>query len=752
MAERAVRATALATATLYLAVVAIGWVATAPAGHDGIIRTHDERFERIRELGGLPIGEVAPGSPADLAGLRPGDRIVAINSLPGWSTDPLHELYHWQRAGEHELLSFRRGTAPPDGPVEAVELALVSRLAISTVVRDMLIWSLAGLVAVGVATFAALVRPREPAAPLLLVFAACFGLMPISGIWHWGLPAAWLATAFDHLSTGAMLLGAVALLHLFLVFPRAQAPRWLPLLYLVPPATTALSAATGQWFVVFPPMLAALVAAFGALACSWWRAPTRLERAQLKWVLWGLGITVAALVTIPLFPAATGGRAQSTAPVLSAVGWAVFPISLAIAILRYRLWDVDLVIGRTLLYGALTACVVAIYVLVVGGLGALFHSSGSLAASLVATGLVAVLFQPLRERLQRAVNRLLYGERDEPYAVLSRLGQRLEATLAPDAVLPTIVVTVREALRLPYAAITLERDGARLLAAEAGTPCQPLLRLPLLHQQEPIGELVLGLRGAGDPDAADRRLLDDLARQAGIAVHAVGLHAELQRARARLVAAREEERRRLRRDLHDGLGPALAAQTLKVGAARSLLRRDPDAADARLAELEGDLADALADVRRLVYNLRPPALDELGLAAAIRQAASDYAGGPDGTRIWVDAPERLPPLPAAVEVAAYRIVQEALTNVVRHARARECLVTLRLATGALEVEVVDDGAGLPAPHRSGVGLSSMQERAAELGGSCSIAAQPAGGTRVLARLPLPSEGSAATARPEAVTA
>ena len=249
-----------------------------------------------------------------------------------------------------------------------------------------------------------------------------------------------------------------------------------------------------------------------------------------------------------------------------------------------------------------------------------------------------------------------------------------------------------------------------------------------------------------------RRLLDDLARQAGIAVHAVGLHAELQRARARLVAAREEERRRLRRDLHDGLGPALAAQTLKVGAARSLLRRDPDAADARLAELEGDLADALADVRRLVYNLRPPALDELGLAAAIRQAASDYAGGPDGTRIWVDAPERLPPLPAAVEVAAYRIVQEALTNVVRHARARECLVTLRLATGALEVEVVDDGAGLPAPHRSGVGLSSMQERAAELGGSCSIAAQPAGGTRVLARLPLPSEGSAATARPEAVTA
>jgi signal transduction histidine kinase len=748
-----VRAAALVVATLYLAVLTIGWVATAPAGHDGITRTHDDRFERIRDLGGPRIDEVAPGSPADLAGLRPGDRIAAVNGVPGWSTDPLHELYHRQRAGDHEFLSIRRGEAPPYGRFEPIELTLVSRLAISTVVRDMLIWSLAGLVVVGVATFAALARPREPAAPLLLVFAACFALMPISDIWHWGLPAASLATAFDRLSTGAMLLGAVALLHLFLVFPRADAPRWLPLLYVMPPATTALSAATGQWFVVFPPMLGVVLAAFGALARSWWRAPTRLERAQLKWVLWGLGITLAALVAIPLFPAATGGRAQSSVPVVSAAAWAVFPLSLAIAILRYRLWDVDLVIGRTLLYGALTACVVLIYVLVVGGLGALFSSSGSLVPSLVATGLVALLFQPLRERLQRAVNRLLYGERDEPYAVLSRLGQRLEATLAPDAVLPTIVVTVREALRLPYAAITLERDGARLLAAEAGTPGEPLLRLPLLHQHEPIGELALGLRGAGEPfGAADRRLLDDLARQAGIAVHAVGLHAELQRARERLVAAREEERRRLRRDLHDGLGPALAAQTLKVGAARSLLRRDPEAADARLAELEGDLVAALADVRRLVYNLRPPALDELGLAAAIRQAAADHAGAPDGTRIWVDAPERLPHLPAAVEVAAYRIVQEALTNVVRHARARGCLVTLRLAASVLEVEVVDDGAGLPVPHRSGVGLTSMRERAAELGGSCAVAACPAGGTSVLARLPLPSEASAAPARPGVVTA
>jgi signal transduction histidine kinase len=218
-------------------------------------------------------------------------------------------------------------------------------------------------------------------------------------------------------------------------------------------------------------------------------------------------------------------------------------------------------------------------------------------------------------------------------------------------------------------------------------------------------------------------------------VHAARLTADLRRARGRLVAAREEERRRLRRDLHDGLGPALAAQTLKVGAARSLLRRDPDAADARLAELEGDLAAALADVRRLVYGLRPPALDDLGLIAAIREGAAQYAG-PGAPRVAVEAPDRLPPLPAAVEVAAYRIVQEALANVVRHADARTCRVRLTTEADALVVEVLDDGVGVPFDRHVGVGLVSMRERAAELGGACTVEAQPGGGTRVVAWLPL----------------
>jgi signal transduction histidine kinase len=252
----------------------------------------------------------------------------------------------------------------------------------------------------------------------------------------------------------------------------------------------------------------------------------------------------------------------------------------------------------------------------------------------------------------------------------------------------------------------------------------------------------------------DLRLLNDLARQAGVAAHAVRLTTDLQRltvdlqrSREQLVTAREEERRRLRRDLHDGLGPTLGALMLQVGSARALLTHDPAAAEGLLNALEPTLEGVMADIRRLVYNLRPPALDELGLAAAIRDHAAQYraqetavnqAGPTAGLRITVDAPERLPELAAAVEVAAYRIVQEALSNVVRHAQARTCQIQLRLAE-ALYLEIDDDGMGLPSARQAGVGLTSMRERAEELGGMCLVEALPAGGTRVRARLPLPAD-------------
>jgi signal transduction histidine kinase len=386
-------------------------------------------------------------------------------------------------------------------------------------------------------------------------------------------------------------------------------------------------------------------------------------------------------------------------------------------------------------------------VLVVGYLGTIFHSNGNLLISLIATGVVAVAFQPLRDLLQRGVNRLLYGQRDEPYRVISRLGQRLEATLAPDAVLSIIVETVAQALKLPYAAIALKQDEEFAIAASyvaktgkasAGDAMLPrldnLLHLPLLYQSEQVGELLLAARTRGESfTSADRHLLEDLARQVGVAVHTVRLTADLQLSRERLVNTREEERRRLRRDLHDGLGPALASLTLKLDAARNLLVRDPPAADALLVDLKKQTQGAVADIRRLVYELRPPSLDELGLVSALREQAEQYTD--DGLNITIDAPEPLPALAAAVEVATYRIVQEAMINVVHHAQARTCTIRFALDHG-LEVEVCDDGRGILAGHRAGVGLTSIRERAAELGGTCEIEPRPGGGTRLHVQLPL----------------
>lgn len=472
-----------------------------------------------------------------------------------------------------------------------------------------------------------------------------------------------------------------------------------------------------------------------------YRASAAPERQLIKWVAWGFGLLVPMGVTtfglIFVF-----GFERLPSPLLYAV-MAVAPLlllaSIAIAILRYHLFDIDLLINRTLVYGSLTLIVVSLYVLVVGALSEWIHASGSVLLSLVATGLIAVSFQPLRERLQRAVNRLMYGERDDPYTVLSRLGRRLEATLAPERVLPTLVETVAQVLKLPYVAIALRTGGDPAeIVASCGQRTGPAVHLPLVYQSETIGELWVAPRGPGEAfTPAELRLLTDIARQAGVAAHAVRLTADLQRSRGRLVTAREEERRRLRRDLHDGLGPALAAHTLKVGSARALLgSEDVTAAKALLVELEQDIAAALTDIRRLVYDLRPPALDELGLAGALRESAARYSSAE--LSIEVEAPDRLPALPAAVEVAVYRITQEALANVVRHAGARHCVVSLTLAE-AVCLEIRDDGQGLPANYRQGVGLASMRERAEELGGTWAISSVPEGGTQIKVRLPMTQE-------------
>jgi signal transduction histidine kinase len=235
--------------------------------------------------------------------------------------------------------------------------------------------------------------------------------------------------------------------------------------------------------------------------------------------------------------------------------------------------------------------------------------------------------------------------------------------------------------------------------------------------------------------------LGDLADQLGLLVHSAALVRDLRRAHEDLILAREEERRRLRRDLHDGLGPALAGLTLKVEAARNLVKVDAEAAESVLQDLRGGIQATVLDVRRVVQGLRPPALDELGLAGAVAQLATRL-GRDSATCIEVDLPGPLPPLTAAVEVAAYRVTQEALTNAVRHAPGAPCRVVIRGEPHGLCIEVVDAGDGRVAAQPQGAGLATMRERAEEIGGELTIVGDPGRGTTVRLRLPLRADVAA----------
>ncbi|MBA3642450.1 MAG: sensor histidine kinase [Chloroflexia bacterium] len=639
-------------------------------------------------------------------------------------------------------------------------------------------------------TFGALIvarRPRNAVGWLLYGFGLQYVPLSAARTYAWyalverpgslvgGEVAAWVETSLGGAAPFAFIV------FLFLLFPTGHLPsaRWRPLAWLVGlavlldfvakfapgplenldlgvPVTNPFGLEGAGWMLkplglaAFMLMVATMAGALVSIVQRLRRA-VGSERQQLKWLALSGTCIVAAFAVAPILWTQGGAAGEVLWTVLFTVAVGTLPAAVGVALLRHRLFDIDLILSRALVYSALTAAVVGVYALVVGGLGALLQAQGNFAVSLLAAGLVALLFQPLRDRVQRAVNRLLYGDRDDPYAVLSRLGRRLEEALAPEAVLPAIVRGVADALRLPYAAIALPQGGTLAVVAATGTPIADPTRFPLTYRAEPVGELLLAPRAPGETfGARDRRLLEDLARQIGVAAHAVRLTAELQLARERLVTAREEERRRLRRDLHDGLGAQLAALSVQTSVLHKLVRRDPAGAEAAAIELRLELQAAVADIRRLVHGLRPPALDELGLVAALRQRAAQYATGNHlamGTEakseggfldVVVEAPPTLPNLPAAVEVAVYRIVEEALTNVVRHARARR--VVVRLAFDAdLRLTVEDDGVGIATGPPMGVGLSSMRERAAELGGEFAAEAPPGGGTRVEIWLPLPME-------------
>ena len=448
-----------------------------------------------------------------------------------------------------------------------------------------------------------------------------------------------------------------------------------------------------------------------------WRRGDELVRQQV--LVFGVAFAVPlAVLPVVATPWAT--------PWLFAMSVLPVPLAVGVALLTDRLYDVQLAVNRTVTYVALSVVLAATYALVIGGVGAMLQGRSTPWLPWAAAGVVAVAFAPLRDSLQRAANRLTYGAWSAPAEVLAESSRRLADAADGRSLLRELTDELVVDLGLQHAEI---RDLDGHVLATSGSPGEAGEQLELTAYGAHVG--TLSWTGSA-LRPAHRSLLHDLAHQIGGVVHAAGLVEQLHAAHERLVLAREQERRRLRRDLHDGLGPSLAGLGFQVDTIGNLLASGRPVEE-RLAALRSGLRGTVVEVRRIVEELRPAAIDDLGLFGAVAQLGHELADG-SGLDLFLDLPDSRVPLPAAVEVAAYRITQEALTNVVRHADAQRCRVVARVTSEALEVEVTDDGRG-GAGERPGVGIGSMRERAEELGGLLDVRGLERG-TTVSARLPL----------------
>jgi signal transduction histidine kinase len=496
--------------------------------------------------------------------------------------------------------------------------------------------------------------------------------------------------------------------------------------------------------VAVPALWASVPAVLVVAALAHVRAVRRDDVLATRLVVLGVGAGAGAWFLLGQVPVWLTGDQLLPWPVLAALSVAVALVCCAAAAAHYRLGEIEPTVRRGLVQAVVLLLVAAAFVALVRAVDAAVDIS---VGSMFAGGLVALLLLPVAVAVQRTVRRLVYGDREFPHRVVSEL-RRLDPVTAPEDALREMLELLARRLHLSFAAVDVfGTPTSEALAASIGTPYAAPATVDLVVGGATLGRLRVEVDAGHDPfGAGDRRLLEDVGTQVGALVQAVVANRELQRSRQRLVAAREEERRRLRRDLHDGLGPSLATLAMRLEAAADLVHEDPDEAAELVGRLSDQAREEIAEVRRLVEGLRPPALDQLGLVSALRQRAAEHSGGRGPVRVpWtVEASDDLEPLPAAVEVAAYRIVVEAVNNVQRHSSADRCTVRLARQDGALEVVVEDTGAGLAADHGAGVGLSSMRERAEELGGTFDVETSAGAGTTVRVRLPLDDDGRSAT--------
>ncbi|MCW4384538.1 histidine kinase [Salinibacterium sp. SYSU T00001] len=496
------------------------------------------------------------------------------------------------------------------------------------------------------------------------------------------------------------------------------------------PGLPTLPLPDALWSVILAaafPSAAAGAAVALAVTVSRRRGASAEQRSQLRWLIFAGVIFVALLLMSQIMPSELGD-------VLFALGIAFVSAAIVIAVARYGLYAIDRLLSWTIVYAVLFASVVlvdvALYVLV----GSLFDDRAVLLIALLA---VLAVYTPLRDRLFRLVTRWVNGSRDDPYEVLSTLANRLEAAGDTQTRLDELSACIARAFASSFVRVELERPEGPPLVAQTGAPTPSAITLPLTHEGSEIGRIRMQPGRRPALSARDRTLLSDLVRLAAAALLNAELSRELQGIRVDLVSAREEERSRLRRELHDGLGPLLGGIRLRLETSRNLIERQPEQSLAALDAAIEESSEVVAEIRRLVHDLRPPALDDLGLVRAIEQQAERLTGG--GLHITLQA-EELPPLSAALEVAAYRIASEAMTNASRHSGGEHVVVRIKAQDNDLIIEVDDDGVGMASQAVAGVGLVSLRARAAELGGSVAFEAVEQGadrpGTRVHARLPL----------------
>lgn len=525
--------------------------------------------------------------------------------------------------------------------------------------------------------------------------------------------------------TAFRLAGALVLPVAVVVYPR---PSWRdPLSFVLMTLVGAAGALSVVWPDSFEPMGYVIVSAL--LVQAWWsfeRGDAEVRRAltwsSLAWIGAGLVTGFLSFLSESAGASTNGLDSDLVGTALLVVG----PVAMVIGVVRPDLVDVRGLVTRSVVAATVLITYIAAAVGIASTIEAIRGLPLEVTPTIVMCAALAFGVRPLQVMLRGVVDQLLFGDRPDPLAAATSLADRIgdDPALALDA--------IRESLVLPYASL---RVGGELLAA-SGSEVTHTRVLPLRLGEDAVGEIVVGLR-AGDLGlaAADEDVLRIVAPLLAQTLRARAMSRDLQRSREAVVTAVEDERRRLRRDLHDGLGPTLSGVAFATDAARNQLRSNPDKADELLVLLRAETAGAITEIRRLVEGLRPPALDELGLVAAVQQHASNLhsaAGTPLAVSVEVQA--ALPPLPAATEVAAYRIIIEALTNVVRHAEATRAVVELAVAEDALALSVRDDG-HTRGDWTPGVGIASMRERSQQVGGTLTATALADGGL-VRARIPL----------------